>query len=71
MSWRQEATPAATLAPTWRRVVGDALRFDPHGVILLDPLRMTIGAVIPLIVGYLAGEAHPVRHAQLRLDSER
>jgi uncharacterized membrane protein YccC len=55
MSWRQEATPAATLAPTWRRVVGDALRFDPHGVILLDPLRMTIGAVIPLIVGYLAG----------------
>jgi uncharacterized membrane protein YccC len=55
MSWRQEATPAAASSPTWRRVVGDALRFDAHGVILLDPLRMTIGTMIPLIVGYVAG----------------
>jgi uncharacterized membrane protein YccC len=55
-----EDDPKADLEPdapstTWRRVVGDALRFDARGVLLLDPVRMTIGTTIPLIVGYLAG----------------
>jgi uncharacterized membrane protein YccC len=55
MSWPKETTPSARTSPTWRRVVGDALRFDAKGVVLVDPLRMTVGAIIPLIIGYLAG----------------
>ncbi len=47
--------PTAEPSPTWRRVVGDALRFERSRVVFLDPLRMTVGATIPLILGYLAG----------------
>lgn len=55
MSWPQETTPTAKSSPTWRRVVGDALRFDRKGLVFVDPLRMAVGATIPLIIGYLAG----------------
>jgi hypothetical protein len=36
-------------------VVGDALRFDRSGVVVLDAARMAVGTTIPLVVGYLAG----------------
>jgi uncharacterized membrane protein YccC len=50
-----KATAVQGQPTTWRRVVGDALRFNAQGVTLLDPLRMTIGTTIPLIIGFLAG----------------
>ncbi|HEX7105179.1 MAG TPA: FUSC family protein [Acidothermaceae bacterium] len=55
MSWRTSTAPTGQAAATWRRVVRDALRFDPSGLIFLDPVRMTVGTMIPLIVGFLAG----------------
>ena len=39
----------------WRRIVADALRFDPSGVRPYEAARMAVGTAIPLMIGFAAG----------------
>ena len=50
-------SPSRTPSPprTWRRVRGEALRFDRHGVRLRPSLRMAAGVTVALAIGYAAG----------------
>ena len=43
-------TVRADTRDAWRRVVGDALRFDRSGIVVADAARMAVGTSLPVVV---------------------